>query len=136
MILIDTSVWIAVYRDRSGAAGRAVSATAGSDRIAVTGFVRLELLQGTRDDAEWLKIGHALSQLTDLPPKPDIWDNAARIYFDLRRIGITIASTLDLCIAQTAIDYGAELLHADGDLDEITKVRPLKVRRFVIGTHP
>ena len=134
MILIDTSVWIATYRDPSGATAHALGQLVGSSPIATNGFIRMEVLQGATDDTDWHRIATAFSALVDLPFKPDIWGNAARIYFDLRRLGVTIRSTIDACIAQTALDQQIELIHADRDFDRIFTVRPaLKLRRLVSG---
>ena len=134
MILIDTSVWIATYRDRSGAVAIALRNLVGSAPIATTGFIRMEVLQGAADDNDWKRIATEMSALVYLPLKTDIWDNAARIYFDLRHVAITISSTIDACIAQTALDHQVELLHFDRDFDHIHTVRPaLKLRRFVTG---
>ena len=57
---------------------------------------------------DWKRIATEMSALVYLPLKTDIWDNAARIYFDLRHVGITIRSTIDACIAQTALDHKVE----------------------------
>lgn len=133
MILIDTSVWIAVYRDQSGATAHALRQTVGAEPIATNGFIKMEVLQGASDDADWSRIAAAFATLVDLPSKPDLWENAARIYFDLRRASVTIRSTVDSCIAQTALDYQVELLHADRDFERVATIRPLKLRRFTFG---
>lgn len=133
MILIDTSAWIAVFRDQSGATAHALRQMVGAEPIATNGFVKMEVLQGASDVADWSRIAAAFAALVDLPPKADLWENAARIYFDLRRGSVTIRSTIDSCIAQTALDYDVELLHADRDFDRIATVRPLKLRRFISG---
>jgi predicted nucleic acid-binding protein len=52
---------------------------------------------------------------------------AARIYFDCRKKGITINSTVDCLIAQTAIENDLTLLHNDADFDRIQRVAPLKI---------
>jgi predicted nucleic acid-binding protein len=51
---------------------------------------------------------------------------AARIYFNCRRKGVTIRSTIDCIIAQTAIEYDLLLLHNDRDFDAIAKIVALK----------
>jgi hypothetical protein len=51
---------------------------------------------------------------------------AARIYYDCRRRGLTVRSTLDCVIAQIAIEHGVPLLHDDRDYDAIAHVRALK----------
>ncbi|MBW2741668.1 MAG: PIN domain-containing protein, partial [Deltaproteobacteria bacterium] len=58
------------------------------------------------------------------------WAEAARIYFELRRKGVTINSSIDCCIAQIAIEAGALLLHKDKDFSKIANIRPLESEYF------
>jgi len=56
------------------------------------------------------------------------WRAAARIYFDLRRQGMTVRSPIDCCIAQIALENRLLLLHNDWDFAVISKVRPLQTK--------
>ena len=58
------------------------------------------------------------------------WRKAARICFDLRRRGTTLASAVDCCIAQIAMENDATLLHRDRDFESIARVRPLSQEYF------
>lgn len=60
----------------------------------------------------------------------DDWRNAARIFYDLRRQGLTVRSTIDCCIAQIAIAHQATLVHNDRDFETIAQVRSLRQIRF------
>ena len=51
---------------------------------------------------------------------------AARIYYDCRRRGLTIRSTIDCYIAQLALDHDLAVLHDDRHYEAIRRVRPLK----------
>jgi predicted nucleic acid-binding protein len=53
--------------------------------------------------------------------------SAARMYFRCRKKGMTINSTVDCLIAQTAIENNSYLLHNDSDFDNIAKVAALKM---------
>jgi predicted nucleic acid-binding protein len=59
-----------------------------------------------------------------LPNELETYENAARMYYDLRRKSITIRSTIDIFIAQTAIYYDLFLLHKDRDFDFIAQNTP------------
>lgn len=96
------------------------------EEIALTRFVQLELLQGARDEREWGLLSEALETQEYLEPLPSTWSDAARIYFDLRRMGRTVRSPVDCCIAQIAMDRDAMLLHRDRDFVEIASIRPLR----------
>lgn len=54
------------------------------------------------------------------------WQSAARIYFDLRRQGLTVRSPIDCCIAQAALENNLLLIHNDRDFEVIAQVRPLQ----------
>jgi predicted nucleic acid-binding protein len=46
------------------------------------------------------------------------------MYFDCRRAGITLRSSIDCTIAQIAVEHGAALLHNDRDFERIGRVVP------------
>ncbi len=60
-----------------------------------------------------------------LEANEDTWRHAARIYFELRRSGITIKSPIDCCIACIAMEAQALLLPRDHDFQRIAEIRPL-----------
>ena len=55
---------------------------------------------------------------------------AARIYYNLRRQGLTVRSSIDCCIAQAALDNQFLLIHNDQDFEAISQVRSLQQLRF------
>ncbi|RLD97581.1 MAG: PIN domain nuclease [Aquificota bacterium] len=130
MILVDTSVWIDVLRDRKGKVVEAFRKIIGDDLYVLARFTQLELLQGAKDDYEWRKLEEYLETQIYLEATERTWVEAARIYYDLRRKGITVNSPIDCCIAQLAIENGVTLLHRDQDFEKIEKIRPLKALRF------
>jgi predicted nucleic acid-binding protein len=58
------------------------------------------------------------------------WQAAARIYYDLRRRGLTVRSPIDCCIAQAALENDLLLIHNDRDFETIAQVRSLQHVRF------
>ena len=128
-MLIDTSVWIAVLRDRAGEAHKLQALLAGQEPM-LARFTQLELLQGARDEAEWGLLSEYLANQSYLDPEPGCWARAARIYFELRRVGGTVRSPIDCCIAQLSLDHRLTLLHQDRDFEAIATVRPLSQIRF------
>ena len=54
---------------------------------------------------------------------------AARIYFDCRRVGLTVRSAVDCLVAQLVLDNSGILLHQDEDFERIRAVRPLRTLR-------
>ncbi len=130
MILVDTSVWIEILRDKRGNIVQIFLDRIGDDICVLTRFTQLELLQGARNETEWKMLDKYLSTQFYVEASQETWREAARIYFDLRRKGTTINSPIDCCIAQIAIESGALLLHRDRDFSRIARIRPLSAERF------
>ena len=130
MILVDTSVWINIFRDRTGKIVKTFKERIGSEICVLSRFNQLELLQGAKDEKDWQLLADYLSTQYYLETDDDTWQAAARIYFELRRKGITINSPVDCCIAQIAMEHGAILLHSDKDFEKISRIRPLRQEYF------
>lgn len=126
MVLVDTSVWIEVFRDTSGEKGHALQAELADEEVVLSRFNQLEMLQGCRDETEWALLTSYLDTQGYIELLPASWTDAARIYFDLRRTGRTVRSAVDCCIAQVALDGDAMLFHRDRDFEIIAEVRPLR----------
>lgn len=125
MILVDTSVWIDVLRDTKGDIVSAFRKRTHGETSVLSRFNQLELLQGAKNETEWQQLDGYLSTQFYLEAVQSTWSNAARIFFDLRRKGITVRSPVDCCIAQIAIEHNALLLHKDEDFNKIAIVCPL-----------
>jgi len=125
MILVDTSVWISILRDKAGGVVAAFQKRVGPDVVVLSRFNQLELLQGAKNSREWQVLEDYLATQIYLEASTDTWREAARIYFDLRRKGVTVNSPIDCCIAQISMESGALLLHCDRDFELIAKVRKL-----------
>lgn len=130
MILVDTSVWIEILKDQNGDIVKAFQDRTGSEDTVLTRFNQLELLQGARGQKEWSLLDDYLSTQYYLEASANTWREAARIYFDLRRRGLTINSPIDCCIAQIAMEYDCLLLHRDKDFDRVSRIRKLHQERF------
>jgi predicted nucleic acid-binding protein len=133
MILVDTSVWIEILRDKTGRVTKAFKERIGAEYYGLSRFNQLELLQGARDEKEWALLEDYLSNQYYLEAENHSWREAARIYFELRRKGVTINSPVDCCIAQIAIEHGIILLHRDKDFERISRIRPLEQERFKLN---
>ena len=135
-VLIDTSVWVDVLRDASGAAADRVRSIVADDEVVLTRFNQLELLQGAIDEQEWTTLARYLDGQDYIEANADTWRAAARIYYELRRRGRTVRSAIDCCIAQLAIEHEALLLHQDRDFETIAEIRPLVAQRIFFRADP
>ncbi|MEG4202033.1 type II toxin-antitoxin system VapC family toxin [Microcoleus sp. Pol12A5] len=130
MFLIDTSVWISVFRDRTGVVRQSLEGIIQDESIFLNRFTQMELLQGCRDDREWTLLETYLQEQDYIESTPNTWVAAARIYYDLQRQGLTVRSSIDCCIAQLAIEHQLILVHNDRDFETIQRVRSLNCLRF------
>ncbi len=135
-MLIDTSVLVALFRDRSGTVASALQELLEDHDYALTRFTQMELLQGARNEKDWLKLSDYLADQDYFEASEGTWAAAARLYFDLRRKGLTVRSVIDCCIAEIAMSHDATLLHNDRDFATIAKLRPLKHVRFDAAAAP
>lgn len=120
MILVDTSVLIGFLKGQPGEKNALLrEAMVHGVPFGFSAFTYQEALQGSRDEAEFAKLKAYMSTQTVycVQEELSVYDRAARMYFDLRRKGITVRSTIDILIALTAIDNKLYLLHNDNDFD-------------------
>ena len=130
MILVDTSVWIDVLKDRQGNAAEVFQKKTHGEALVLCRFTQLELLQGAKSEKDWAQLDEYLSSQFYLEATEKTWSYAARIFFELRRKGITVRSSIDCCIAQIALEHDTLLLHKDADFDRIASIRPLRFEWF------
>jgi predicted nucleic acid-binding protein len=64
-------------------------------------------------------LNNYLSTQDYIDPGIQSWSHAARIYYELRRQGITVRNTIDCLIAASAIEHDLLLLHDDRDFAAI-----------------
>jgi hypothetical protein len=130
MVLVDTSVLIDYLRGtETAAAGRFQRILDAMVPFGISPLTYLEVLQGTKTEKDYTTVKSYLEthRFYDLLDEKESYAAAARIYFNCRKKGITINSTVDCLIAQTAIEHDLELLHNDADFDRMRKVAPLKI---------
>ena len=63
-VLIDTSYWIEYFNRPGTERATVVEALIGDDRVALTGMILAELLQGTRTEEEFSKLDPRWQQLS------------------------------------------------------------------------
>lgn len=124
--LIDTSVWIDLFKDKSGQKKHRLAVLTENYEITLSRFTQLELLQGAKNEHEWQLLEAYLEHQLYLEATTSTWGRAARIYYNLRRNGKTVRSPIDCCLAQVAIEAGALLLHRDQDFVTISTTTELQ----------
>jgi predicted nucleic acid-binding protein len=125
MILVDTSVWIAVFRARAPLRLEDVAAV---DEVVTCLPIIQEVLQGFRVEQAFRTARDAMlaMPLIESPMEASLFVEAAELYRAGRRRGLTIRSSVDCLIAACALRHDLPVLHADRDYDRLAQVCPLK----------
>lgn len=129
MILVDTSVLIRFLKGATSENSRKFSIILQRGMpFGINSLIFQEVLQGAGSEREYLTLKKYLETQRFYHLKDPIgsFADAAKIYLDCRKKGITIRSTIDCLIAQTALENNLLLLHEDSDFDLMAKVIPLK----------
>ena len=103
MPLIATSVWVSVFRNRTGQVRQQLETLINDREVLLRHFTQLELLQGSLNEKEWTLLSTHLETQDYIELTSASWQAAARTYYDLRRRGLTVRSPIDCCIAQAAL---------------------------------
>ena len=125
MIIVDTSVIVADLRGGGERLQDSLKELFPGRERAIAGPTALEIYAGARDAGQWRMLKIYLKEWKVVNLRVGDWNKAARIYYELRRRGITVRNKIDCCIAQAAIARGATLLHRDRDFEKIADIRPL-----------
>jgi len=133
MVLVDTSAIIDYLRDNDNEAALAFQYILDNNiPFGINSLIYQEVLQGVRTEKYFMKVKKYLEtqKFYSLKDEKESYASAAKIYFQCRKKGITIGSSIDCLIAQTAIENNLFLLYNDSDFDRIAEVAELKMFRI------
>ena len=125
MILVDTSTLVNFLRGKDTPGSVILERLIKEEHpFCINEFIYQELLQGAKDEREFLTLKDYLSEtpLCSLKLGLQSFENAAHLNFRCRRKGVTIRSSIDLLIAETAIENRIPLLHDDEDFSNMARV--------------
>jgi predicted nucleic acid-binding protein len=130
MILVDTSILISFFKglNKEGTQKLKMILRQGIP-FGINSLIFQEVLQGSASEKEYMVLKQYLEtqRFYHLKDPVESFAKAARIYMDGRKKGVTVRSTIDCLIAETALEHDLFLLHDDRDFDEIAKIVPLKI---------
>ena len=127
MTLVDTSVWIEVFRAKRPLN---LEEVVPFDAVVTCLPVIQEVLQGFRDESSFRVAREALFALpvVESPLSADVFEEAVDLYRRARKAGRTIRSSVDCIIAASAIRHDLEVLHHDRDFAALSVVSALRER--------
>ena len=130
MILVDTSVLIDFFKGISNEpANRMRYVLDHQIPFGITSVIYQEVLQGAKSEKEYELLRKYLSSQRFFHPLDPVksYSDAAHIYFSCRKKGVTIRSTIDCLIAQTALEQDLFLLHNDKDFEAMASIIGLRL---------
>jgi len=125
MVLVDTSVLIGFLKNQKNSKTELLEAIL-TRKIpwGINDFIYQEILQGAKSQKEF----ESLKEYFETVPSYFLrhgsvsYERAAILNIRCRNAGVTIRSTIDLLIAETAIENDVFLLHNDRDFDNMETV--------------
>lgn len=129
MVLVDTSVWIEVFRARSPLQ---LESVVDFDDVVTCLPVIQEVLQGFREQRDFASAREAMFSLpaVEIPLGRAVVEEAMDLYRRARRAGATVRSSVDCLIAACALRHGLAVLHRDRDFDALARISTLEVREL------
>lgn len=129
MILLDTSVWIEVFRKRSRLR---LEEHVRLDEVVTCLPVVQEVLQGFDDEGAFRLASSAMFALplVEGPMTRATYEEAVRLYRAARRRGLTVRSSVDCLIAACALRNDVEVVHRDRDFTSLARVSELRQREL------
>jgi predicted nucleic acid-binding protein len=129
MVLVDTSVIIDYLQGVNNEPVEKFQSILDSGiPYGINSFIYQELLQGVKTERSFNELKEYLDtqRFYRLKDQKESFAEAALIYLKCRKKGITIRSTIDCAIAQTAIENNLALLHNDSDFEKMARIVDLK----------
>lgn len=115
MVLVDTSVWIGLYRKQSSDLGQKIWMLAARNEAAISGQIWVEFLGGFRQQSIRSDYQSKLRAYPFLETTRAAYDLAAELLAVHSRLGAG-----DAIIAATALATGSSLFTTDRDFEALT----------------
>lgn len=128
LALVDTSVWVEVFRRNRPLD---LEAVVPFDDIVTCLPVLQEVLQGFDTERAHRVARDAMFNLpmVESPMEQSLIEEAVALYRSGRRAGVTVRSSVDCLIAACALRHDLEVIHRDRDFVALARVSGLRERQ-------
>jgi predicted nucleic acid-binding protein len=133
MILFDTNIWsLALRRRREDlsyvevSACRVLEEAARGGRAQLLGIVRLEILSGIRDRAQFERLKAYLADFDVVALTSGDYEDAASMSNTCRAAGV-VGGSADFLICAAAVRRGWEIFTMDRDFEQFAKHLPIRL---------
>ena len=125
-VLVDSTVWIDFFKNRpSPKTVLLEQLILNREDICICGFILTEVLQGIRDEKQYVTTKLQFSQLLYLEEDRSTFELGATLYRELRKRGITLRNSIDCLIAGLVLQQSVYFLESDRDYSFIDQHYPL-----------
>jgi len=133
LILVDTSIWIDFFdHPDSPYAKELVRLIEKDEELWLAEINVAEILQGIKEEKVFEEIKGYLMQFPVVRARSlETYIQAVNIYRVCRKLGKTIAKTINAIIAAVALENGFRVFHRDKDFDSIADCTKLKIYEFL-----
>lgn len=129
-ILVDSTVWIDFLKNlETPETEKLVELIQGREDLCICGFILTEVLQGIREEKQYVATKHQFDNLIYLDDDKSTFELGATIYRNIRKQGITIRNSIDCLIAAIVVQHDVSLLENDRDYPFIDAHYPLNLLR-------
>ncbi len=125
-ILIDTSVWIEYFRNKSSSVSQKVDKILEEDEVCAPKIVIAELMQGSKSKKELSIIEDFFDAFHIIDQKEDSWIKAGSLSYRLKKKGKNI-SLFDCYIAVIAREHGCTIFSLNRHFKEIQRLIDISV---------
>jgi predicted nucleic acid-binding protein len=126
MVLVDTSVWIAFFREGSSSAARRLEVLLEEGEACICGLIEAELLPGLRRE-DRIRVRTLMTGLPCLETATDIWADVADIQERSLAQGLGPFSIPDLVVASVALRHEVPIFSLDKHFLSISRVTGLQL---------
>ena len=118
-VLVDTSLWIEFFRKHEPYHG-VMERMIDNEQICLCGIILAELMQGAKSEKELAVLRNLPQVFSSITETHQLWAEAGRLAFDLRRKGLTIGLS-DCYIAVAAASVRAQVATLDSHFTVLNK---------------